>query len=148
MPYEIVDVTTPAGELVGHRWLLRSDRVHRQLRPQLDVDYVNQMLCIFADGGRMVVATDDDSVVGVAVYRIYQNTFEGRQLYVDDLVSDIDARSMGIGKALMNHMMRIAKAEACVAFNLDSGVQRAQAHKFYFREGMVVSAFHFAKAVG
>jgi len=31
------------------------------------------------------------------------------------------------------------------AYDLDSGTQRTQAHKFYFREGMVVTSFHFAK---
>ena len=33
----------------------------------------------------------------------------------------------------------------CDTFSLDSGTQRQQAHKFYFREGMVVTGFHFEK---
>lgn len=147
MPLELIDVTTANGELVGQRWIFLSERVHRQLRPQLDRDYVNQMLRIFADGARMFVAVDGESVVGVAVYRIYENTFEGRQIYVDDLVSDEKRRSAGIGKAMMARLVQIAKESGCVAFNLDSGVQRAQAHKFYFREGMVVSAFHFGMRI-
>ncbi|MBD0336919.1 MAG: GNAT family N-acetyltransferase, partial [Cyanobacteria bacterium Co-bin13] len=28
---------------------------------------------------------------------------------------------------------------------LDSGVHRAEAHRFYFREGLVITSFHFAK---
>jgi hypothetical protein len=28
---------------------------------------------------------------------------------------------------------------------LDSGTQRQQAHRFYFREGMLATAFHFVK---
>lgn len=147
MPLQIIDVNKPDGTLVAQEWLFRTDFVHRQLRPQMDMDHVNQMLRVFAGGGRMVVAVEDEAVVGLAVYRIYENTFEGRQLYVDDLVSEQSQRSTGIGKALMDHLMQIAKDEKCIGFNLDSGVQRAQAHKFYFREGMVVSAFHFWKGV-
>ncbi len=100
---------------------------------------------VFADGARMCIAVRDDRVVGVAVHRIHENTVDGVQMYVDDLIADETLRSQGIGKALLDHMQRIARAAGCVKFNLDSGTQRQQAHKFYFREGMVVTSFHFAK---
>ena len=95
----------------------------------------------------MAVAAADESVVGVAVFRIYENTFEGRQMYVDDLVTDQTRRSSGVGKALLDHLQRMARENQCVGFNLDSGMQRAQAHKFYFREGMIASALHFWKGL-
>jgi hypothetical protein len=31
--------------------------------------------------------------------------------------------------------------------HLDSGVQRQHAHRFYFREGMTITSFHFRAAV-
>jgi GNAT superfamily N-acetyltransferase len=101
---------------------------------------------VFAGGGRMCVAVDED-VAGIGVYRIYTNTFDGLQMYVDDLVTDEKRRSRGFGKQLMDHMFEVARRSGCVAFGLDSGVQRAQAHRFYFREGLTVSAFHFDKPV-
>ena len=100
---------------------------------------------VFADGARMCVAAREDTVVGVAVHRIYENTFDGIQMYVDDLIADESKRSQGIGKALMEHLQELARTAGCEKFNLDSGTQRQQAHKFYFREGMVVTSFHFAK---
>jgi hypothetical protein len=45
----------------------------------------------------------------------------------------------------MEHLQKLARAADCEACKLDSGTQRAQAHKFYFREGMVVTSFHFRK---
>jgi hypothetical protein len=45
----------------------------------------------------------------------------------------------------MRHMEALARSAGCAKLNLDSGTQRQQAHKFYFREGMVVTSFHFAK---
>jgi hypothetical protein len=93
----------------------------------------------------MCVAVCDGRVAGVAVYRIHENTFDGVQMYVDDLVSDETRRSQGIGRALLDHLQRSARAAGCAKFSLDSGTQRQQAHRFYFREGMVVTSFHFAK---
>ena len=90
---------------------------------------------VFAGGGRMCVAADGDGVVGVAVYRIYENTVSGVQMYVDDLVTDDTQRSSGIGAALLDHLQKLARRAGCRAFTLDSGTQRQQAHKFYFREG-------------
>lgn len=126
-------------------WLKRAEAVHRQLRPQLPADYLAKMQRVFADGGRMSLAVDGEAVVGIGVYRIYENTFDGLQLYLDDLVTDENRRSRGVGKQLMDHLAEVARKAGCVAFNLDSGVQRAQAHRFYFREGWTVSAFHFDK---
>jgi hypothetical protein len=42
-------------------------------------------------------------------------------------------------------LQQVARESGCANFNLDSGTQRQQAHKFYFREGLVVTSFHFAK---
>ena len=84
-------------------------------------------------------------VTGVAVYRMHENTFQGRQLYVDDLVTDEKRRSTGVGQALLAHLEQKARAASLENLALDSGTQRQQAHKFYFREGMVVTSFHFGK---
>ena len=141
----IVDITAADGSVIEPEWLARSESVHRQLRPQLPQDYAAKMRRVFADGARMCVAVRGDRVVGIAVHRIHENTVDGVQMYVDDLVSEDTLRSQGIGKALLDHTQRIAREAGCTKFNLDSGTQRQQAHKFYFREGMVVTSFHFAK---
>jgi GNAT superfamily N-acetyltransferase len=100
---------------------------------------------VFAGGARMCVAVKGTVVAGVAVYRIYENTFQGRQLYVDDLVTDEKRRSTGVGRALLSYLEQKARAANLENLALDSGTQRDQAHKFYFREGMAVTAFHFGK---
>lgn len=141
----IVEVTDGAGAIVAPDWLAKAERVHRQLRTALPADYAGKMKRVFAGGARMCVATDGEAVRGIAVYRIVENTFEGLHLYVDDLVTDERERSKGIGRTLMEHMQKLARAAGCEAYTLDSGTQRQQAHKFYFREGMVVTSFHFRK---
>ena len=141
----IVEVTDGSGALVAPDWLAKAEGVHRQLRTALPADYQGKMKRVFAGGARMCVAAEGDAVRGVAVYRIVENTFEGLHLYVDDLVTDERQRSTGVGRALMDHMQGVARAAGCEAYTLDSGTQRQQAHKFYFREGMVVTSFHFRK---
>ena len=141
----IVDINDAGGNVIEPAWLKASEAVHRQLRPHLPENYAEKMRRVFAGGARMCVAVRDERVVGVAVHRVHENTVDGVQMYVDDLVSDEAQRSQGIGNALMAHLQRLAREAGCAKFNLDSGTQRQQAHKFYFREGMVVTSFHFAK---
>ena len=145
---KIVHITDDAGRVIEQGWLNRAEGVHRQLRTALPADYEGKMKRVFAGGARMCVATEGDAVRGVAVYRINENTFEGPHLYVDDLVTDEKLRSKGVGHALMEHLRDLARAARCEAVTLDSGTQRTQAHKFYFREGMVVTSFHFRKSLG
>lgn len=70
---------------------------------------------------------------------------EGVQLYCDDLVTDEKRRSTGIGHALIQYMERVGRDRDCDVLALDSGTQRQQAHKFYFREGLPITSFHFGK---
>jgi GNAT superfamily N-acetyltransferase len=141
----IVDITDGDGRIVEAGWLARAESVHRELRPHLPDDYASKMRRVFAGGARMSIAVQGDAVAGVAVHRVHENTFDGVQMYCDDLVARADLRSGGVGAALMRHMEALARAAGCAKLNLDSGTQRQQAHKFYFREGMVVTSFHFAK---
>lgn len=139
----IVDVTDDSGRVIEPEWLRRAEAVHRELRPHLGADYVAALRPVFADGARMCVATRGDRVVGVAVHRTYVNTCDGLHMYVDDLVTDSRERSTGVGRTLLRFLQAKARAAGCGQFTLDSGTQRQQAHKFYFREGMVVVGFHF-----
>ena len=140
---DVVAVTDARGAIVSPELLAAAETVHRQLRPQLPPDYVRRMREVFGSGAEMAVATVDGQVAGITVFRVLEKTYSGRELYCDDLVTDERRRSTGVGHALIAYMEGVAKARACDAFTLDSGTQREQAHKFYFREGMAVTAFHF-----
>lgn len=83
--------------------------------------------------------------VGVAGWRIQWLTFGIKKLYVDDLVTKSTARSSGVGRTLLGYLEKKARMEECTKMSLDSGCQRASAHKFYFRENLTVTSFHFEK---
>jgi GNAT superfamily N-acetyltransferase len=142
---QIVEVTDEKGAIAAPEWLSKAEAVHRQLRTALPPEYEAKMKRVFAGGARMCVAVEGADVAGVAVYRMYENTFYGKQLYVDDLVTDDKRRSSGVGRALLGHLEQKARAAGFDNLTLDSGTQRLQAHRFYFREGMAVTSFHFMK---
>jgi GNAT superfamily N-acetyltransferase len=143
---EVVPVTNAAGKVVAPDWLAKAEPVHRQLRPQLK-NYAERLHEVFAGGGRMAVAVKDGKVLGITVYRIQEKTYSGRELYCDDLITDETQRSTGVGHALMQYMESLGRERGCDTLALDSGCQRQQAHKFYFREGLVIPSFHFTKAL-
>jgi GNAT superfamily N-acetyltransferase len=142
---EIIRITDDKRQMIEPQWLARAESVHRQLRPQLASDYVGKMLAVFASGGEMCVVARDERVVGVAVFRYFENTHVGHKFYVDDLVTDETSRSGGVGHAMLAFLEQIAKQRGCPGMELDSGTQRTRAHKFYFREGFVIPSFSFRK---
>jgi len=144
---KLIDVTTSNGDVAEMAWLVGAESVHRQLRTNLPPNYVMRMQQVFANGARMLIAAEDEQVAGVALWRLVENTYEGRRLYIDDLVTDESQRSKGVGKLLLQQLEKHARDIGCDVLTLDSGVQRAGAHKFYFREGMHIALFSFRKSL-
>jgi GNAT superfamily N-acetyltransferase len=143
----IVEPTDSQGALLATEWLTRAEPVHRQLRERLPDDYPRRMRDVFANGARMVLAVEGEVVRGLAVWRIIENTYEGRRLYIDDLVTDIAYRSRGVGHFLIAWLETHAHTLNCNMLALDSGSQRADAHRFYFRERFTISSFCFKKSL-
>lgn len=144
---EIHSVTDGNGGVAAPEWLARAEAVHRQLRDRLPADYAGVMRRVFAGGGRMSVAARGAQVLGVVVYRVHVNTFDGMKLYVDDLVTDERERSGGVGAALLRHVEQAGRAAGCDFLTLDSGTQRHRAHRFYFREGFAIASYSFRKSL-
>ena len=100
------------------------------------------------DNYRLAAVVDDDGIAKcVAGYRVSECLCWGKFLYVDDLVTDENARSENHGRQMMEWLVTEAKKNGCGRIHLDSGVQRHSAHRFYLRERMDIIAYHFAMAV-
>ncbi|MGE8355851.1 MAG: GNAT family N-acetyltransferase [Microvirgula sp.] len=144
---DIIDVTDAVGALLRPDLLAQAADVHRELRPGLPADYPAFMAGLFAGGGRMLVALDvERRVLGLAVWRCHINTWaNGPFFYVDDLVTRAAQRSQGVGQRLIAALEARALAAGADTLHLDSATHRHDAHRFYFREGMHIATFHFAK---
>ena len=85
----------------------------------------------------------EGEVCAVAGYRFLESLFSGKNLYVDDLVTRDSERSRGFGGELLDWLIKQARKNGCESLELDSGVQRFDAHRFYFSKRMSISSYHF-----
>ena len=119
-----------------------------ELRPHLTPE---SLTAVYEEGHpqglRFLAAYDDRRCVGVAGWRMIACTSLIRRLYVDDLVTSATARSGGVGRTLLAELERRAAEAGSAWLTLDSGVTRFDAHRFYFRERMSATAYHFTKPV-
>ncbi len=121
-------------------------QVMKQLRSHLDErDYLETVRRMQGTGYRIAAAVENGQVVCVAGFRVQENLYGGRHLYVDDLITDDSARSRGYGQRMLGWLTDQARRDGCEQIHLDSGVQRSDAHRFYLREGLTVSSYHFRK---
>lgn len=120
--------------------------VMRQLRTHLKEDeYVDTVERMRSSGYRLAAVLDGGLVRCVAGFRIQEYLYCGRHLCVDDLITDGSGRSQGHGKRMLDWLTEEARRAGCVQLHLDLGVQRPDTHRFYFREGLTISAYHFRK---
>ncbi|MGI8540839.1 MAG: GNAT family N-acetyltransferase, partial [Rubrobacteraceae bacterium] len=77
--------------------------VMRQLRTHLsESEYLSMVERMRGEGYRLAAAYDDGGkVVGAAGFRVQEFLYCGKLLYVDDLVTAEDARSTGVGAAML-----------------------------------------------
>jgi len=117
-----------------------------QLRPHLDESLFRSIYQSgYPQGLRFTALYDNGQCVAVAGWRIIDSTNAVRKLYIDDLVTDSEVQSNGYGHALLNELEKRAITAGCRVLDLDSGVQRFDAHRFYLRERMYISSHHFVK---
>ena len=137
------DVTV--AEALTDAQIIATRDVMRKLRPgvppQSYLPTVRRMMQ--ADGYRLAALWEGESVRAVAGYRLMEMLYCGKILYVDDLNTDDSQRSRGFGRVLMDWLKTRARASGCGELHLDSGVQREATHRFYFREQLTISAYHF-----
>jgi GNAT superfamily N-acetyltransferase len=141
-----------------HSWTIRiaeSDAdlerclpVMAELRTNLDAKYdargfIVQVRRQEAESFRIIFIEEEDRVRAVAGYRIMHKLYNRKSLYVDDLVTSAKDRSKGYGEALLDWLVAEGRRLNCASLELDSGVQRFDAHRFYLRQRMIISSHHF-----
>ena len=110
-------------------------------------DFAAQVRRQQKQGYQIAFIEEDGEVRAVAGYRYLESLFSGKFLYVDDLVTRAQDRSRGFGGVLLDWLFDEAVAHGCARLELDSGVQRAEAHRFYFSKRMTVTSFHFGRSL-
>jgi GNAT superfamily N-acetyltransferase len=149
----------PLRELLRAPRELQASESHRAAAALLELrpDYASSGALVEridaqrAAGYRVVGSFEPGDAAAAAVggFWIGENLAWGRFLYVDDLVTRTTLRGRGHADAVMRWVEEEARRESCDQLHLDSGVgfDRADAHRFYFRRGLVIASYHFATKV-
>ncbi len=94
---------------------------------------------IFADPRReLAVAIVEGQVVGTADLIVISNlTHRGEPwAIVENVIVADGARRAGVGRALFEHLLEVARTAGCHKLQLLSGKHRAEAHAFYRSMGL------------
>ena len=84
----------------------------------------------------VLLADDDGALVGFCTgYQDLHSVRFGYRAWVEDLAVDPQRRSLGVGKALLEAAKAWARERGATHLELDSAEARADAHRFYEREG-------------
>ena len=107
-------------------------------------EYLNRVTELMKSGYRIARALNNDSIIGVVTFRRKSNLFMNI-MYVEELVIDEILRSKGFGKQLLRWVEKEARKHSCDSMELDCGMHRTKAHKFYFCEDFEINTFYFMK---
>lgn len=88
---------------------------------------------------------DDTKLIGVTGLWYQTRHYAGKSCEADHVYIDPNYRSNGIGKQLFAFIEAHAKKQQCEAVELNTYVQNAPSHKFYYNTGFNIIGFHFAK---
>ncbi len=125
--------------------IVEAAKVLLQLRPQYTLDsLVVQMKKQQAMGYHIVCAKAEDKIAGVAGFVISEKLAWKKHIYVDDLVTNEQQRSTGVGTALIEWLKAYGIDNGCEQLHLDSSVVKHAAHRFYLQNGFHISSHHFS----
>jgi len=99
------------------------------------------------DGYRVLLAQVSGGAVGALGFRLTSDLFRGRRFYIDDLVVQPERRGQGIETQLLTRAQAMAADLGCDHVRLCSGLNRADAHRFYEAHGLTRSSLQFVSAV-
>ena len=74
------------------------------------------------------------------------NFYDGKHIFVYDLITDKHKRSKGYGEKLLSYIEDMGKKNNCATITLTSGLQRIDAHRFYeSKMSYIKSSYSFKK---
>jgi ribosomal protein S18 acetylase RimI-like enzyme len=82
----------------------------------------------------LVARADDESILGAASVTVYRVP-TGVRAIIEDVIVDESARGRGIGEALVQHALEIARERGAAGVSLTSSPRREAANKLYQKMG-------------
>lgn len=105
----------------------------KHLRTHLDEESYLELVSEAAqkEGYKMAALFESGEMKAVTGFMPMITLYNGRFIWVCDLVTDPDQRSKGYGEALLSYVESWARDNGYSLVSLSSGLQREDAHRFY-----------------
>jgi GNAT superfamily N-acetyltransferase len=118
------------------------------LRPHLDaVTFVSMVTEMLEQGYKLAFIEEDNKAVAAIGYRHLHFLYNGKHIYIDDLVTLEAFRGKGYAGALLDYVEAEAKQHGYKTVTLDSGHHRTTAHRLYLNKKYAITAHHFVKYI-
>lgn len=120
-------------ELITKEEIMNGFPIMKQLRTHLDEEtYLKLVLeAQEIEGYKQVALIDKDEFVAIVGFQPMITLYNGKFIWVCDLVTDGNRRSNGYGEILLSYVHKWAKENDYECVSLSSGLQRIDAHRFY-----------------
>lgn len=113
------------------QWLDAFPIMH-QLRTDLTPEtYIALLQDMQTEGYQLYALYHEEEMVALAGCGWRTNFYNKRHVFIYDLVTDENYRSMGYGEELFDYIHHLAKEEGAQYVALESGIIRHDAHRFY-----------------
>jgi GNAT superfamily N-acetyltransferase len=124
---EVIQATPDVHQALAH--------LLPQLNAKLPIPTIERLQAIMADpASTLLVARDGENIVGTTTLIVYTTPF-WIKARLDEVVVDESARGKGVGTALVKASLEIAREKGVEVVELQSGVQREAANRFYPKLG-------------
>jgi GNAT superfamily N-acetyltransferase len=120
-------------ELSTERDWLEAYPVMKQLRTHLSQERFLELTreSTVSGGYKLAVLYEEGKIKAVTGFMPMITLYNGKSIWVCDLVTDFSVRSKGYGEKLLNYVETWAKNNGYDNISLSSGLQRVDAHRFY-----------------
>ncbi len=111
------------------------ERLMPQLRPGQPAPTRDELADVIADPAiTLLTACEGDRVVGLAVVAVYRR-LSGVSAHLHDVVVDVAERGRGVGAALVEAAIQVARRRGAYSLELTSAPWREKANRLYPRLG-------------
>jgi len=114
-----------------------------QLNPAIVPPDRQRLAKLIADPAvSLLVARDGDTIVGTATVIVYTSP-AWTKARIEDVVVDQSARGQGVGRALVDACIEIARGKGCTIVELQSKRSRVEANRLYQEMGFELRDSNF-----
>jgi GNAT superfamily N-acetyltransferase len=107
--------------------------VMKQLRTHLSQERFLELTreATVSEGYKLAALYEEGKIMALTGFMPMITLYNGKSIWVCDLVTDSSVRSKGYGEKLLNYVETWAKNNGYDIISLSSGLQRLNAHRFY-----------------